>query len=341
MSLSLSVHIVVVVPTSNMYVPSGEAYTQRPVERPRPVTEAVEETTAPVLSYDNKQSTDQISEDLDTKLTLSPPTTTAAQSVPDVDPMGEWHLKEITWPDPRVGGFRRTVKVLTQNANGPCSLLALANVLILRGSIHISSKTDKISYSALSTLIADFLVTRPQLENSRGLTLEAALNILPTTVQGLNVNIGFDAINSFQSTEGSSDELALFEMAGVELVHGWIADTSSGEEWEAMKRAAEEKLTYDAVQEAIIKGMDGDGQAAKDGEFSCVVVEMMLIRGLAVVLQHFLQSTGTQLTFPGLFALNALDPGSVVAVSPLSTPITTPLTCFAVLPQLPDRKSVV
>ncbi|KAJ9098573.1 hypothetical protein QFC20_005916 [Naganishia adeliensis] len=280
-----------------MYVPSGEAYTQRPVERPRPVTEAIEETTAPVLSYDNKQSTDQITEDLDTKLTFSPPTTTAAQSVPDVDPMGEWHLKEITWPDPRVGGFRRTVKVLTQNANGPCSLLALANVLILRGSIHISSKTDKISYSALSTLIADFLVTRPQLENSRGLTLEAALNILPTTVQGLNVNIGFDAINSFQSTEGSSDEFALFEMAGVQLVHGWIADTSSEEEWEAMKRAAGEKPTYDAVQEAIIKGMDGDGQAAKD----------------AVVLQHFLQSTGTQLTFPGLFALNALDPGSVVA----------------------------
>jgi hypothetical protein len=252
-----------------MYVPSGEAYTQRPVERPRPSQEPVEDT-APVLSY-NAQQTDQISRDLDTKLNLDQTPSTTAQPVPNVDPMGEWHLKEITWPDPRVGGFRRTVKVLTQNANGPCSLLALANVLILRGSIHISSKTEKISYSALSTLIADFLVTRPQLENSRGLTLEAALNILPTTVQGLNVNIGFDAINSFQSTEGSLDELALFEMAGVDLVHGWIADTSSGEEWEAMTRVAGEKPTYDAVQEAIIKGMDGTGQAAKDGELSALV----------------------------------------------------------------------
>ncbi|KAJ9102887.1 hypothetical protein QFC19_004617 [Naganishia cerealis] len=337
-----------------MSVPSGEAYAQAPVERPPPPAANDQVDHTAVLAHNSQPqqeqqlqqqqqtTTSEISDKL-TKLSVQEPhqTQNGTPSAPsaseaNTDPFGEWVLKEITWPDPRVGGYRRTVKVLTQNANGPCSLLALANVLILRGSIHISSKLDKISYLALSTLIADFLVTRPQPENSRqGLTLEAALNILPTTVRGLNVNVGFDDIMSFQATEeGSSDELALFATAGVDLVHGWLADKSSGEEWKALQRAsgqAEGKHhgipTYDGVQEAIIKGLDGQGQNSTD----------------SVVLQQFLQSTATQLTFPGLFALNALEPGSVVAFfrnshlsvlyrrhnppptdSPLSEPDTSP-----------------
>lgn len=256
---------------------TGDAYTSNPVERP-PGWVPPPPPDAPELAYDKQDAQpDDIAKDLDKKLVIAPPEQTqpssqtaevAPQLHTEIDPLGEWTLKEITWPDPRIGGFRRTVKVLTQNANGPCSLLALANVLILRGSIHISQKLDKISYAQLSTLIADFLVTRPQLDNSRGLTLEAALNILPTTVRGLNVNVGFDDIKSFQATEGSSDELALFEMAGVDLVHGWIADTSAGEEWEAMKRVAGDGVpTYDGVQEAIIRGMGTEGQASADGVF--------------------------------------------------------------------------
>jgi hypothetical protein len=256
-----------------MLLGSGYAYTQKPVERP-PGWVPPPPPDAPELAYD-KQTPDDLAENLDKKLSIAPPiqpqpTSQTPEQVSqphtDVDPLGEWTLKEITWPDPRIGGFRRTVKVLTQNANGPCSLLALANVLILRGSIHIPPHQEKITYAKLSTLIADFLVTRPQLANARGLTLEAALNILPTTVRGLNINVGFNDIKSFQATtEGSSDELALFEMAGVELVHGWIVDTS-GDEWEAMKRVGGGVPTYDSVQEAIVKGMGTDGQAAKDGE---------------------------------------------------------------------------
>ncbi|KAJ9114010.1 hypothetical protein QFC22_005830 [Naganishia vaughanmartiniae] len=314
-----------------MYTSTGEAYTQKPVERPAPPVgnEQIEETTVvkedsqqqqpPLSSQPQQRPSTDLAEDFSNLSVQEPPQTQPAlQPTPNndstnpVDPFGEWILKEITWPDPRIGGYRRTVKILTQNANGPCSLLALANVLILRGSIHIPpQQAGKITYGALATLIADFLVTRPppppqEPNNDGGLTLEAALNILPTTVRGLNVNVGFDEITSFQATEeGSSDELALFAMAGVELVHGWIADKAAGEEWAALQRVSqgaaggEEKKvpTYDGVQEAIIKGLDGQGQNSSD----------------AATLQQFLQSTATQLTFPGLFALNALEPGSVVA----------------------------
>jgi hypothetical protein len=260
-----------------MFGGAYHAYTQKPVERP-PGWVPPPQPDAPELSYDKQTQPNDVAEDLDKKLQIAPSeqphhTSQAQEQAPssqiDTDPLGEWTLKEIAWPDPRLGGFRRTVKVLTQNANGPCSLLALANVLILRGSFHISHKLEKITYAALSALIADFLVSRPQSGNPRGLTLEAALNILPTTVRGLNVNVGFDDIKSFQATEGSSDELALFEMAGVDLVHGWIADTGSSEEWAAMKRAAGDEIpTYDGLQEAIIRGMGTtEGQAATDGKF--------------------------------------------------------------------------
>lgn len=296
-----------------MSVPSGEPYTQKPVERPAPssssvaVNDQTEETAE--VKEDSQQQPSALSQpqphqqqtpstglsDNLNNLSLQEPLQTQAASQSESaaahistanaeqhtaeDPFGEWILKEITWPDPRIGGYRRTVKVFTQNANGPCSLLALANVLILRGSIHIPAKLEKITYDALATLIADFLVTRPQdstNSRSRGLTLEAALNILPTTVRGLNVNVGFDEITSFRATEeGSSDELALFAMAGVELVHGWIADKSSSSgEWEALQRVSEEGgveggksvPTYDGVQEAIIKGLDEQGQSSSDGE---------------------------------------------------------------------------
>lgn len=49
----------------------------------------------------------------------------------------EWNLKSLSWPDPRVGGIRRDLKIICQNVNGPCSLISLCNVLILRGSIHV------------------------------------------------------------------------------------------------------------------------------------------------------------------------------------------------------------
>lgn len=58
----------------------------------------------------------------------------------------------------------------------------------------------------------------------------------------------------------------------------------------------------------------------------------------ATLLQNFLQSTGTQLTFPGLFALNALEPGSVVAVSPPRRRIPNPTDAPRVLPQLPPQR---
>lgn len=180
---------------------------------------------------------------------------------------------------------------MAQNVNGPCSLLALANVLILRGSIHLPAKlTARISYSELSQLLADFFVSRPPAVNPtrEPLSLSAALNILPTTVQGLTINVGFESISSFEATPAhgptaqdgaprseqavkadlAGGELALFEHAGVDLVHGWLADETDPALWGPLQRAVQQggdvpasgatrgKMTYDRVQEAIVRGLE-------------------------------------------------------------------------------------
>jgi len=143
-----------------------------------------------------------------------------------------------------------------QNSNGPCSLLALANCLLLRGSIHISSKTTSITYDQLSLLIADFLVTRPN-DNSV-LTLESALSILPTMTQGLDVDVAFDGISKFKGISArDSGELSVFNFAGVDLVHGWLADEGMQDEYEALQRAG----SYEGAQERIVAGLEAETRA--------------------------------------------------------------------------------
>lgn len=211
---------------------------------------------------------------------------------------GSWKLKTLTWPDPRVGGYRREVRVLTQNANGPCSLLALANALILRGSIHIPADRQSIDYDQLASLIGDFLVerVRSQSPGAPSLSLSAALDILPTTTRGLDVNVGFTSIRHFEPIEGHDNgELALFSLAGVDLVHGWLAEPSASdpETYEAIERAGR---TYEQAQMSIVTADDQT-------------------RGDAAVLRRWLDATRSQITYPGLFALSTgLEPGSVVAL---------------------------
>lgn len=67
-----------------------------------------------------------------------------------------------------------------QKANGPCSLLAVVNILILGGHITILPPGRKtVSYEYLSSLVADFLVNSHGEMNDGDLS--AALAVLPST----------------------------------------------------------------------------------------------------------------------------------------------------------------
>ena len=53
-----------------------------------------------------------------------------------------------------------TRAIVTQNENGPCPLLAIVNVLLLRGKLKISAGTSIITYGQLMALLWDCILTQ-------------------------------------------------------------------------------------------------------------------------------------------------------------------------------------
>lgn len=238
----------------------------------------------------------------------------------------QWSLKDIYWQG-------RECKIITQNQNGPCSLIALCNILLLRGELQITPPDRPVvSYTYLSQLLAEHLLTK----GAEGEEFEAALSILPRTQYGLDVDVGFDSIRSFAAAPGNNGgagELALFRLCGVELVHGWLPDPADGETFEAVKAAG----SYNRATDTVVKGNEiANGAVVKDRGVGMLAAtlssEAAVSNGKApqrdgwsdeqratvrqaLALQSFLDTQSTQLTYHGLFVLaQELPAGQPVAL---------------------------
>lgn len=105
-------------------------------------------------------------------------------------------------------------------------------------------------------MVADYLL---RTSTTTSESLSSALSILPTTQFGLNLNPRFGSIDgfrnsSFTSTTESeeSGELALYRLARVPLLHGWVVDPQDEELWDVV---VENCGDYDS---ALIKLVEGD-----------------------------------------------------------------------------------
>jgi len=106
--------------------------------------------------------------------------------------------------------------------------------------------------------VGDFLIERPQ---DSKLSLASALSILPTTVEGLNLNPSFLSPSSFQQ-EGDGGELALFELCGVRLTHGWVVEND--EDRELFSRVG----TWDAAQGVLVEGQVAEAELEKESRIT-------------------------------------------------------------------------
>jgi hypothetical protein len=143
-----------------------------------------------------------------------------------------------------------------QNHNGPCSLLAICNVLLLRGAITLPGPSNRtsISFSSLLTLLADYLVHQ-QLQPHQ---LHSALSTIPITQTGLDLNPSFASIDAFRPTSHSASSssstahgLDLFTAVGIPLVHGWIADSQDSDTWDVIVGKCGD---YDKAVELVVTG---------------------------------------------------------------------------------------
>ncbi|KAJ6489069.1 hypothetical protein C8R45DRAFT_993554 [Mycena sanguinolenta] len=226
-----------------------------------------------------------------------------------------WYLKKISFG---TDDTKQEVKIITQNFNGPCSFIAICNILILRGDIQILPRDRmSVSYEFLSQLLGEYLLMR-----SPDVDISAALSIMPLTQKGMDLNPLFTGATSFRPA-GDGGALKLFEQAGIQLVHGWLVDPASPEAEAIVKRAQDydTAVTYIVDADHTAKGQlvvdeygAGSSSAASGSGSNFTPEERAKIED-AMSIRQFLDSTKSQLTYHGLFHLaTALTPGSLVAL---------------------------
>ena len=140
--------------------------------------------------------------------------------------------------------------ILMQNENGPCPLIALANLLSLENRIHLPVNPDPpyVSLERVITEVATLVLTTEQQRLSPSgytapglgrecatatteapataafaMQVKSALDSLPALARGLDLNLQFTSCTAMEFTP----ELSVFDTLGVQLLHGWLVDAAA------------------------------------------------------------------------------------------------------------------
>ena len=242
-----------------------------------------------------------------------------------------YQVKRITWRDPN--GQTRQSPILTQNANGPCPLLALVNAYIL------STPTDRetpltetlklrehVSLGLLLDAVFEELTSGNRSEGAQALPdLSELYRFLVTLHSGMNVNprfvtdvcsqdlIGTDGAGladihpAFRrdAKPGCFDEtreMALYSTFNIPLIHGWVPAPDSAT-YDAFFRVAK---TYEDTQNLLLKEEDLENKlrsAILTEEEQQLLLDITLIK-------EFLSTWRSQLSEYGLDIISrSMQPG--------------------------------
>jgi hypothetical protein len=155
-------------------------------------------------------------------------------------------------------------KILLQNENGPCPLLAAANALLLKGVIHLPSVCVRNGCASLEEVV-NMLAEKAMnynhthqdgSDNAVHEHIHELLDLIPNLQYGMDVNPKF--------TKGPTGmeftrELTLFDMLNVRMVHGWlISEDESGELFSVIG-----SKTYNELVELVINGNEASTEIHK------------------------------------------------------------------------------
>ncbi|KFY46217.1 hypothetical protein V494_00539 [Pseudogymnoascus sp. VKM F-4513 (FW-928)] len=243
-------------------------------------------------------------------------------------------IKNITWHDETTRLNPRVTPILTQNANGPCPLLALVNALTISTPADMSTPLietlrtrENISLELLLNGVFEELMSGRLDDGSQVLpdisdlytfliTLHTGMTVNPSFFPPASTNLAND-IRRFMSHVHPSErenrvpgtfeqtrEIMLYGTFGVPLVHGWLPEHGSTTQ-EALARSAR---TYEGAQHLMFREDELEAKFIGDGlsfEEQATLDDIMTVRS-------FLFASQTQLTNFGLETIRtALKPGSV------------------------------
>jgi len=117
----------------------------------------------------------------------------------------------------------RKCRIVTQNKNGPCPILAVYNLLGLRGTLSIPDRSG-ISAEEMISSIGE-LVLSPKLTSQLDIlqaNIQAAFELCSSNqlLTGLDINVKFNSVSSFEF----NDAISLLDILNIRLYHLWIVD---------------------------------------------------------------------------------------------------------------------
>lgn len=204
-------------------------------------------------------------------------------------------------------------RILIQNENGPCALIALVNVLVLDPILkdnttelrELLRRSDKyVDLNELLQVIASIIlkvtddIEKEDITGSHTNDEEIAdeggdshiseiLSLLPSLQDGMNINPIFDG--NFKDSPG----LYLFKLLGVKLVHGWVlTDDTEG-------TSDLSKLSYDEALNMYTEASELSTKNDKDRNSK----DISLLKKVNT-LKTFIRDSSTQLTPAGVIHLN-------------------------------------
>jgi hypothetical protein len=160
----------------------------------------------------------------------------------------------------RFGGCSRGV--LLQNLNGPCPLLALGNALLLRGDVGVPPGWSELPVSRLISSVREVIEARVASAGAAGVAgatgaarAARAAASLSGLQRGLDVDVGLGSPCSFSD----ATDLLAFELCGVRVLHGWVADADAP--GGALLRA----LSYEELTRRLVSGGREDAALVEAG----------------------------------------------------------------------------
>ncbi|KAF0700417.1 Aste57867_9042 [Aphanomyces stellatus] len=209
--------------------------------------------------------------------------------------------------------LQRNVLFICQNINGPCPLLAICNVLLLRGHLNI----DAFVHAAPSTgqqyiyardvvqvVEARLRTTNQHFNEAERATLDEVIALLQTLQVGLDVNVQFHDVGAFEYTAAC----AIFDLLDMRLVHGWLVDPQD--------TAAYSILAYKSYNQIVERLIDYHSVLdTKERSVPTLMKERSLsmedaqlkydqIASEGPLIDRFLADSASQLTYCGLVSLH-------------------------------------
>ncbi|EDO19412.1 hypothetical protein Kpol_1002p59 [Vanderwaltozyma polyspora DSM 70294] len=186
----------------------------------------------------------------------------------------------------QVNGINK--KIILQNENGPCALVALTNILLISPAhaafatdlVNFVQRSEIVSLQDLVQVLANIGIQNP---NGANVDVNQLLQLLPQLHTGLNIN------PTFNGSFAEGIEMSLFRLYNVGIVHGWIIDP----EVDPIAFQHVSRYSYEEAQTVLVQSYDisnGTLQVANPQE----------VLDDASYIKSFLARSATQLTEYGL-----------------------------------------